>query len=64
MITTGRGITIARGLSDPNRYVGSVRLNGRPLRRGYIRHDELLAGGTLEFPHVADANSEMGHRYE
>ncbi|WP_294298339.1 glycoside hydrolase domain-containing protein [uncultured Sphingomonas sp.] len=51
-------------MSDPNRYVGSVRLNGRPLRRGYIRHDELLAGGTLEFPHVADANSEMGHRYE
>ncbi len=58
----GRGITIARGLSDPNRYVGSVRLNGRPLRRGYIRHDELLAGGMLKFPHVADPESELGHR--
>ncbi|MFD1787872.1 GH92 family glycosyl hydrolase [Sphingomonas floccifaciens] len=44
-----RFTVIARGLGDANRYVGSVRLNGQPLQRGYIRHDELLAGGTLEF---------------
>ena len=50
VLPQGKRFTIvARGLSDANRYVGSVRLNGRPLQRGYIRHDELLAGGTLEF---------------
>jgi len=44
-----RFIVSAPQLSEANRYVGSVRLNGRPLTRGYIRHDEIMAGGTLEF---------------
>lgn len=32
-----------------NRYVSSVALNGRPLRRAFFSHEELNAGGTLEF---------------
>ena len=36
---------IADGLSETNRYVGGVTLNGRPLTRGYIRHEEIEAGG-------------------
>lgn len=44
-----RFTVVTKGLSAANRYVGSVHLNGRPLTRGYIRHDEIMAGGTLEF---------------
>ena len=39
----------ATGLSARNRYVKSVKLNGRPVDRLYLTHAELLAGGTLEF---------------
>ena len=39
----------APGVSDKNRYVREVRLNGKPLDRMYITHAEILAGGTLEF---------------
>jgi putative alpha-1,2-mannosidase len=35
------------GAVDGTRYVASARLNGRPLRRAWIRHDELARGGTL-----------------
>jgi putative alpha-1,2-mannosidase len=40
---------VAENLSDANGYVGSVRLNGRPLSRAFIRHDELMQGGELRF---------------
>jgi predicted alpha-1,2-mannosidase len=39
----------AEGLRDANRYVGRVLLNGKPLTRAYIRHEEILAGGELKF---------------
>ena len=39
----------ATGLSARNRYVKSVKLNGKPVDRLYLTHAELLAGGTLEF---------------
>ena len=37
------------GYSDENRYVQRVKLNGKPLKRGHITHDEVVAGGELEF---------------
>lgn len=45
----GRFTVTARGLREQNRYLGSVRLNGRPLTRGFICHEDIAAGGTLEF---------------
>ena len=39
----------AYGLSARNRYVKSVKLNGKPIDRLYLTHAELLEGGTLEF---------------
>ena len=49
-LPTGKRFTVvAQGLSDRNAYVGRVLLNGRPLERSYIRHDELAAGGELRF---------------
>jgi len=40
---------VADGLSDTHKYVGGVRLNGQPLPRVFIRHEEILAGGELRF---------------
>ena len=37
------------GYSEENRYVQRVKLNGEELKRGYITHDEVVAGGSLEF---------------
>ncbi|WP_186250014.1 GH92 family glycosyl hydrolase [Burkholderia gladioli] len=35
--------------SSTNRYVQSVTLNGTPLHRPYITHEEMAAGGKLDF---------------
>ena len=46
----GGVFTVVReGYSEENRYVQSVKLNGEPLNRSYILHDEIIAGGTLTF---------------
>ncbi|SOB87380.1 alpha-1,2-mannosidase, putative [Sphingomonas guangdongensis] len=56
-LPSGKQFTVtAEGLSDTNRYVAQVRLNGRPLPRGFIRHDEVMAGGTLAFTMAAQPN--------
>lgn len=47
---------IASGLSQANRYVGSVVLNGRKLDRQYLTHEELLRGGELRFTMQATPN--------
>ena len=50
-INVGGGKTfriIADGLSDDARYIKSAKLNGKPLDRTGITHDEIMAGGTLE----------------
>jgi putative alpha-1,2-mannosidase len=39
----------APGLSAERRWVTGARLNGRPLARAWIAHEEIAAGGTLEF---------------
>jgi predicted alpha-1,2-mannosidase len=39
----------APNLSSENIYVQSVKLNGKPLNRSYVSHDELTYGGLLEF---------------
>ncbi|MEN6307248.1 MAG: GH92 family glycosyl hydrolase [Anaerohalosphaeraceae bacterium] len=45
----GKSFTIiAKNNSDKNRYIQSIQLNGKPLERLWIRHDEIAAGGTLE----------------
>ncbi len=47
---------VADRLSDSNRYVGGVTLNGRPLDRSYLRHAEVMAGGELRFAMQAQPN--------
>jgi predicted alpha-1,2-mannosidase len=47
---------VADNLSDANGYVGSVRLNGQPLPRAFIRHEEIMQGGELHFTMQAAPN--------
>ncbi len=49
-LSNGKQFTvIAKGLSEKNKYVASVTLNGEPCDKGYITHDELMQGGELVF---------------
>ncbi len=46
----GRQFTVVAANSGPgNIYIQSAKLNGQPLDRAWIRHEEIVAGGTLEF---------------
>jgi predicted alpha-1,2-mannosidase len=47
---------VGEKLSEKNRYVGSVTLNGQPLTRSFIRHEEITAGGELRFTMSERAN--------
>lgn len=51
-----RFAVVAEGLSDANKYVGKVTLNGKPLARGYLTHGEIVAGGELKFTMSATPN--------
>lgn len=49
-LPNGRRFTvIAEGLDAKHPYIGAATLNGRPLPRAWISHEEILAGGELRF---------------
>jgi len=51
-----RFTVVADGLSDANRYIAAVTLNGKPLDRVYIRDSEIREGGELRFTMSAMPN--------
>jgi predicted alpha-1,2-mannosidase len=51
---------LAHGNNDENVYVQSARLNGKPLDRAWIRHEEITAGGVLEFTMGSQPNMSWG----
>ncbi len=51
---------VADHLDDAHPYVGSVTLNGKPLDRVYIRHEEIEAGGELHFAMQDKPNKAWG----
>ena len=53
-----RFTVIADGLDEAHTYVGSVSLNGKPLQRAFIRHEELMAGGELRFTMQTEPNRD------
>lgn len=58
-LPNGKTFTIvAEGLDDKHTYVGRVSLNGKPLQRTFLRHDEILAGGELRFSMQAEPNKD------
>lgn len=42
-------VIVAEGLSVANKFVQSISLNGKPYRKNYISHKDILAGGKLVF---------------
>ena len=57
----GKRFTVeTAGLSDANRYVGKVELNGKPLARSWILDAEIRSGGTLRFTMQAKPDLAWG----
>jgi len=60
-LPNGKRFTIrTEGLGTTKPYVGSVALNGKPLSRSFLRHDDIMAGGELVFRMQAAPNKEWG----
>ena len=68
-LPNGKTFTVrATGLSESNAFVRDVRLNGKPLNRSFVTHEELMGGGELEFvmstePEAAWSRSKLGLPY-
>ncbi|HEV2691766.1 MAG TPA: GH92 family glycosyl hydrolase [Verrucomicrobiae bacterium] len=57
----GRAFTvIARNNSPENVYIQSATLNGKPLERAWLRHEEIVAGGVVELQMSSVPNKNWG----
>jgi predicted alpha-1,2-mannosidase len=57
----GRTFTIiAHNLSDTNIYIQSATLNGRKYEKSYLRHEDIIRGGTLVFEMGPQPNKSWG----
>ncbi|MGO4465232.1 GH92 family glycosyl hydrolase, partial [Pseudoduganella sp. RAF53_2] len=64
-LPNGKHFTIrAEQLSATNVYVGSVTLNGKPLQRSFLRHEDITAGGELVFRMQATPNTDWGRDHK
>jgi predicted alpha-1,2-mannosidase len=52
----------ANGVFDKNFYVQSASLNGRPYRKSFLTHRDLMAGGQMVFKMGARPNPNWGSR--
>jgi predicted alpha-1,2-mannosidase len=60
-LPSGKRFTVvAEQLDDAHPYVGKVTLNGKPLTRSWLGHDEIEAGGELKFTMVAAPDKTWG----
>ncbi|GAB3452827.1 GH92 family glycosyl hydrolase [Massilia terrae] len=55
-----RFTVVADSLDDAHPYIGKVTLNGKPLDRVYLRHEDIEAGGELRFEMQAQPNKDWG----
>jgi len=56
-LPSGKRFTvIADGLDDAHLYIGTATLNGKPLERAFLRHEDIMAGGELRFTMQAEPN--------
>jgi len=51
---------VARNCSKRNKYIQSARLNGRPLNKPFISHNDIVQGGKLHFVMGERPNKEWG----
>jgi len=60
-LSNGRKLKVsAVNLSEPNRYVQSVRVNGKPWQSVFLPHREIARGGTIEFVMGPEPNRSWG----
>ncbi|MEM9142323.1 MAG: GH92 family glycosyl hydrolase [Bacteroidota bacterium] len=57
---TTQFVISAKNTSSINKYIQSASLNGKPLERTYVRHEELVSGGTLDFVMGPEPNKSWG----
>ncbi len=50
----------AHHVSKENQYIQTAKLNGNPLLRPWITHDEIVRGGMLEFEMGPEPNKNWG----
>ena len=55
---------IANNVSDKNFYIRSVKLNGQPYPKSYIRHEDLMKGGEMVFEMGDIPNKQWGTKNE
>ncbi len=57
-LPNGKTFTVtAANMDDAHPYIGSVSLNGKPLARSFVTHDEIMRGGELRFVMQAQPNT-------
>jgi len=57
VLPNGKRFTVvADGLDEAHPYIAAASLNGQPLARAFLRHDDILAGGELRFTMQAEPN--------
>lgn len=57
-LPNGRRFTVVADRPDLT-YIGAVTLNGRPLERAFVTHEEIMAGGELRFTMQDEPNREL-----
>ncbi|CCQ10613.1 Alpha-1,2-mannosidase [Pseudoalteromonas luteoviolacea B = ATCC 29581] len=61
-LANGKQFTIlAPSLSNQNKYIGAVKLNGKSLLRSYITHEDIMQGGVIEFSMTDRPNKQWGN---
>jgi alpha-1,2-mannosidase, putative len=59
----GKSLEIkASGVSDKNRYVKKVLLNGAEYSKMYLTHEDIMNGGTIEFVMASKPNKSRGRK--
>lgn len=63
VLNVGDGKTfkiIAHNNGSGNIYINSAKLNGKPYAKSFIRHSDIVAGGTLEFEMANEPSTTFG----
>lgn len=55
---------VAKNQSDKNIYIKSIKLNGKAYTKTFIKHTDIMKGGTIEFEMSATPNKSLGTKKE
>jgi len=61
---SGKFTIIANEVSPVNKYIQSATLNGEPMNKSWLSHEEITGGGTLIFEMGSEPNMDWGSRAE